>query len=148
MSRSSESFMQEIAERSIIDIMKDNMLNERSRNEEYRNFLKGQIDNYTVEISHKNKQKSSLLKLLEKNNIGSCQHQMETIPQNTNFEYVRRNHEKCRNDAQPYEQDTNDAQLYEQDTNDDDDDDIIKNPPNDVSSSNESIENYNNPKQF
>ena len=53
MSQSSESFMQEIAERSIIDIMKDNMLNERSRNEEYRNFLKGQIDNYTVERTNK-----------------------------------------------------------------------------------------------
>ena len=97
MSRSSESSMQEIAERSIIDILKYNMLNKRSRNEEYRNFLKGQIENYTVEISHKNKQISSLLKLLEKTIL---EHQMETIPQNTNFEYVQRNHEKCRNDAQ------------------------------------------------
>ena len=127
--------MQEIAEQSIIGIMKDNVLNVRSRNEKYRNFLKVQIDNYTVEISHKNKQISSLLKLLEKNKIGSCQHQMETIPPNTNFEYVRRNHEKCRNDARLYEQDNNE------------DDDIIKNPPN-VSLSNESIENFNNPKQF
>ena len=58
--------MQEIEDRSIIDIMKENMLNERSRNEEFINFLKGQVDNYTVEISHKNKQISSLLKLLEK----------------------------------------------------------------------------------
>ena len=66
MSLSSESFMQEIEDRSIIDIMKENMLNERSRNEEFINFLKGQVDNYTVEISPKNKQISSLLKLLEK----------------------------------------------------------------------------------
>ena len=66
MSLSSESFMQDIEDRSIIDIMKENMLNKRSRNEEFINFLKGQVDNYTVEISHKNKQISSLLKLLEK----------------------------------------------------------------------------------
>ena len=94
MSRPSKSFMQEIVERCITDIMKDNMLNERSRHQEYRNFLKGQIDNYTVEISHKNKQISSLLKLLEKDNIGSCQHLMETIPQDTNlnmYEGIMRN---------------------------------------------------------
>ena len=100
MSLSSESFMQEIEDRCIIDIMKENMLNERSRNEEFINFLTGQVDNYTVEISHKNKQISSLLKLLEKNNIRSWQHQMETIPQNISSDHVRKNHEECRKDVQ------------------------------------------------
>ena len=51
--QSSESSIQS-SESSIIDIRKENMVNESRRNEEYINFLKCQIQNYIVELSHKN----------------------------------------------------------------------------------------------
>ena len=39
MTQSSEISIREISECCIIDIIKENMVNERSRNEEYINFL-------------------------------------------------------------------------------------------------------------
>ena len=60
--------------------MKENMINERRRNEEFINFLKCQVENYIIELSHKNEQISCLMKLLENNNVNSHKHQVETIP--------------------------------------------------------------------
>ena len=135
MSLSSESFMQEIEDRCIIDIMKENMLNERGRNEEFINFLKGQVDNYTVEISHK-KQISSLLKLLEKKQYWKLPTPNGNHPSKHKFWSCTKESRGSREDVQLNEMYTND------------DDDIINNPPNDTSLLNESIENNNNFKEI
>ena len=80
MTQFSEYSILEITGRCIIDIMKENMINERRRNEEFVNFLKCQVENYIIELSHKNEQISCLMKLLENNNVNTHKHQVETIP--------------------------------------------------------------------
>ena len=54
-------------DRSIIDMMKDNMLREKIRNQDYIKFLKEQVHIFTIDLSHKNEQISSLIKLIDKN---------------------------------------------------------------------------------
>ena len=77
----------ELNDRSIIAIIKVNIVNERIRNEDYISFLKGQIDNYIVELLQKNEQISCLLKLLENVNFDSTNKKhMETIQQKSNSE--------------------------------------------------------------
>ena len=64
MSETHESSILEYAERNI---MMDNMLSDKILNEDYIKFLKDQINAYMIELSHKNEQIISLIKLFEKN---------------------------------------------------------------------------------
>ena len=93
MSETHESSILEYADRNIIDIMKDNMLSEKILNEDYTKFLKDQIKAYMIELSHKNEQITSLIKLFEKN-VNKTNMYVETMPKSS----VR--NVECDNDLQ------------------------------------------------
>ena len=100
----------ELNNRSIIDIRKDNIVNERIRNEDYISFLKGQIDNYIVELTQKNEQIPCLLKLLENVNFDSTNKKhMETIQQKSNSENSSKNTVGIRNDVESHRNVVNDC---------------------------------------
>ena len=100
----------ELNDRSIIDIIKENIVNERIRNEDYISFLKGQIDNYIVELSQKNEQIPCLLKLLENVNFDSTNKKhMETIQQKSNSENSCKNTVGIGNDVESHRNVVNDC---------------------------------------
>ena len=101
----------ELNDRSIIiDIRKENIVNERIRNEDYISFLKGQIDNYIVELSQKNERISCLLKLLENVNFDSTNKKhMETIQQKSNSENSSKNTVGIGNDVESHRNVVNDC---------------------------------------
>ena len=59
-----ETDILESNERSIIDMMKENMLMEKTMNQEYIKFLKEQVHIFKIELSHKNRTNQPL----DKNN--------------------------------------------------------------------------------
>ena len=82
MSETHESSILEYADRNIIDIMKENMISEKILNEDYITFLKDQIKAYMIELSHKNEQITSLIKLFEKN-VNKTNMYVETMPKSS-----------------------------------------------------------------
>ena len=60
--------------------MIENMLSEKIRNNDYIKFLKDQIQDYITELSHKNEQIKSLIKLLG-NNKNKAKLNIETMPE-------------------------------------------------------------------
>ena len=80
MSWSNEASILEYPDRSFIDIMKENMLSEKVRNDDYIKVLKDLIQAYITELSHKNEQIKSLIKLLS-NNTNKAKLDIETMPE-------------------------------------------------------------------
>ena len=71
-----ETDILESNERFIIDMMKENMLMEKTLNQDYIKFLKEQVHIFKIELSHKNEQISRSIKIID-NNIKRVQ--METM---------------------------------------------------------------------
>ena len=90
-----ETDILESNERFIIDMMKENMLMEKTLNQDYIKFLKEQIHIFKIELSHKNEQISRLIKIID-NNIKRVQ--METMPDSNHHKIQNIENKECNND--------------------------------------------------
>ena len=95
----------EINERYVIDIIRENMSNEKARYEELVHVLKEQIGHLQVEATSRNEQINILLNLLvNKDNIEKNQSKntVETIPDNINIDVNTAKNTVCANDLNNY----------------------------------------------